>query len=73
MALDKGTFDYMKPSEVQVAAMAELRSAAKDYAVMIEGLVPEGPDRTHCLRLLRTVAMWVNVALTRQPDGAPRL
>jgi hypothetical protein len=66
------TFDYLDPTEDQKAVMNDMREAAADYADAIEEVVPAGPDKTYILRKLREVAMWVNVALTRQPDGAPR-
>jgi hypothetical protein len=52
--------------------MDELRGGAAQYAKLIEIGVPEGPDKTFILRSLRTVAMWVNVAITREDNGAPR-
>lgn len=70
--LDRSTFEYLKPSEEQMLAMAVGRDAARAYASVLEGLLPEGPDKTYVLRSLRTVAMWVNVCLTRHQDGAPR-
>lgn len=72
MALDKGTFDYLTPTDAQVDDMGSLRMAAGVYAGEIDKLVPDGPDKTYLLRKLREVAMWVNVAVTRQPDGSPR-
>ena len=52
--------------------MATMRQASKAYADAIEAFLPDGPDRTYIMRKLREVAMWVNVCLTRQPDGTPR-
>jgi hypothetical protein len=72
MSLDKQTFDYHRPTERQVEMMDELRGGAAQYAKLIEIGVPEGPDKTFILRSLRTVAMWVNVAITREDNGAPR-
>jgi len=66
------TFGYLAPTEDQKAVMSKMREAASAYADDIEEFVPSGPDKTYLLRKLREVAMWVNVALTRQPDGAPR-
>lgn len=66
------TFDYLSPNEKQLAVMEEMRAAAKAYADKIEDVVPDGPDRTYVIRKLREVAMWINVSLTRQPDGSPR-
>lgn len=70
--MHKSTFEYQKPTEEQLEVMSWLREAAATYANAILCRVPEGPDRTYALRKLREVAMWVNVASTRFPDGAPR-
>lgn len=72
MPLHPSTFDYHAPSDDQVAKMALAREAAAHYAAAINELVPEGPDKTYALRHLREVAMWVNVSITREADGAPR-
>ena len=72
MSLHPTTFDYLKPTDEQVQVMAICRGAAKAYAQTLDRLVPEGPDKTYALRKLRELAMWVNVAITRQPDGSPR-
>lgn len=66
------TFEYLQPTEYQMSVMRDLRNCANSYASMIEDNVPDGPDKTYILRKLREVAMWVNVAITRQPDGSPR-
>lgn len=52
--------------------MAACRVAAKEYAETLELELPDGPDKTFILRKLRTVAMWANVAITRNSDGSPR-
>ncbi len=72
MALHPSTFEYIKPSEAQIRTMAFLREAAADYAGYLETLLPDGPDKTYVLRRLREIAMWANVAVTRQADGTPR-
>lgn len=66
------TFEYLRPTEGQMASMERLRAAAKVYAGVLEAELPEGPDKTHVLRLFRGVAMWGNVCVTRHGDGAPR-
>jgi len=71
--MDDTTFDYLRPTEAQLARMHTLRSAAKMYAHTLETHLPDGPDKTYILRELRTVAMWVNVCLTRHADGSPRI
>lgn len=66
------TFGYLAPTDTQKADMEVCRNAAKIYADTIQNLTPDGPDKTYAIRKLREVAMWVNVAITRQPDGSPR-
>jgi hypothetical protein len=72
MEMHSSTFDYLKPTDEQMATMTKARSAAKEYAAAIDALIPDGPDKTYMLRKFRELAMWANVAITRQPDGAPR-
>ena len=66
------TFEYLKPTEDQMALMATMRRASADYASVLQNL-PDGPDKTYIIRKLREVAMWVNIAITRNPDGSPRV
>jgi hypothetical protein len=66
------TFEYLSPTDEQAAKMISARHAAIDYARAMEQLIPDGPDKTYLLRKFREVAMWANIAITRQPDGAPR-
>ena len=72
MALYPGAFEYLQPTEAQRKNMQVVRDAFTDLAETLIMNLPEGPDKTYVLRLLRTTAMWANVALTRQPDGSPR-
>jgi hypothetical protein len=73
MSLHESTFEYLKPTEEQLAAMTAVRAAAKTYADVIDQMLPEGPDKTYIMRAHRSNAMWANVAITRQPDGTPRV
>lgn len=66
------TFEYLKPTDNQVEVMAKMRGEAAQFARAVDALVPDGPDKTYILRKFREVAMWVNIAITRQPDGSPR-
>jgi hypothetical protein len=66
------TFEYLKPTDDQMATMELLREAARDYAHALITYLPEGPDKTHVLRQHRTTAMWANISVTRNPDGSPR-
>jgi len=66
------TYDYLKPTDEQIARMATVRAAAKAYGEILERELPDGPDKTFVIRSHRSNAMWANVAITRQPDGTPR-
>lgn len=70
--LHESTFEYLKPTDEQIATMARLRTAARVYADALDAELPDGPDKTFVLRAHRSNAMWVNVAVTRLPDGTPR-
>lgn len=70
--VDSSTFEYLKPTDKQLVAMAEARAAAKLYSDRLERLLPKSADKTFILRAHRTNAMWVNVCLTRNDDGSPR-
>jgi hypothetical protein len=72
MPLDSTTFEYLKPTDGQLERMTRLREAAKIYAEVLDVELPDGPDKTFILRAHRSNAMWVNVAVTRHADGAPR-
>ena len=66
------TFEYLMPTEEQLAAMKVVREAARFYCDVLEANLPDGPDKTFIIRAHRANAMWVNVAITRNPDGSPR-
>lgn len=66
------TYEYLKPTEEQLAQMARVRAAAKAYNDVLDAELPAGPDKTFVVRAHRSNAMWANVAITRHPDGTPR-
>ena len=72
MTLHTSTFDYLKPTDAQKATMNDLRQRASVYAQAVDAALPDGPDKTFLLRQFREVAMWVNIAVTRNADGSPR-
>lgn len=72
MHMHDSTYGYLKPTEQQLELMSRLREAAKVYGDFLDDNVPEGPDKTYVIRKHRENAMWVNVAVTRLPDGTPR-
>jgi len=72
MTLHESTFNYLKPTERQTFQMQELRDAYKAFADLLQRSLPDGADKTHVLRLIRTAGMWTNIAITREQDGSPR-
>jgi hypothetical protein len=72
MSLHPSTFEYLKPTDAQLDAMAQVRAAAKAYADVLDQVLPEGPDKTFVMRNHRSNTMWANVCITRMPDGTPR-
>jgi len=66
------TFKYLNPTDEQLTKMTIMRGVAAEYASFVDAHLPEGPDKTYILRKFREVAMWVNIAITRNPDGSPR-
>jgi len=70
--LDKSTFDYLQPTDEQKEDMQICRDAARQYGAQLDEIVPDGEDKDFILRSLRTLSMWVNVAITREQDGSPR-
>lgn len=72
MTLHDSTFEYLKPTDDQLVAMSWARGLMAKFAAQLDPLVPDGPDKTYLMRKLREVAMWVNIAITRNADGSPR-
>ena len=66
------TFEYLKPTDEQIAQMATVRNAFAEICGKVLTHVPAGADRTYIIRKLRECGMWANVAITRDADGMPR-
>lgn len=73
MPMHPSTYEYLKPTVEQVACMSRVRAAAKAFNDVLDAELPDGPDKTFAIRAHRQVAMWANIAITRHPDGAPRI
>lgn len=72
MGMNESTYEYLKPTEAQVADMAVVRAAAKVFGDVLDNMLPDGPDKGFAIRTHRQVAMWANIAITRHDDGTPR-
>ena len=70
--LHSSTFEYLKPTDNQLDTMAAVRVEFRKFANVLHVMLPDGADKDHVLRQLRDAAMWANVAITREDDGAPR-
>jgi hypothetical protein len=70
--LDGKAFEYLSPTAGQKEAMDRVRVSTALYASVLENILPPGADKTYVMRKLREIAMWSNVAITRNQDGAPR-
>lgn len=73
MKLHPSTFQYLKPTEFQMSQMSTVRAAVAEFERIVYMAVPDGPDLTYIQRKIREIGMWVNVSITREADGAPRL
>ena len=71
--LHESAFQFLLPTAQQKEDMSQARSAAQLYWDTIHPLIPSGADKTYIARKLRTLAMWVNVSITRNADGSPRI
>lgn len=70
--MHSSAFDYLKPTDQQIAEMELVRRATRSYCEFLENALPDGPDKTYILRKVREAGMWANVAITRHADGTPR-
>ena len=70
--MHSSTYDYLRPTDAQLEKMAKLRSAAAVYGAVLESELEDGPDKTFVIRAHRSNVMWVNTAVTRFANGAPR-
>lgn len=66
------TFQYLKPTDAQVQTMGAVREAFGVFVTFLDEQLPDGADKTYVLRHIREAAMWANVTITRDADGAPR-
>lgn len=66
------TFEYVTPAGDEEQNLSKLNAATKTFAETLDGLLPDGPDKTYALRTLRTVHSWAAMTIMRDPTGKPR-
>lgn len=59
-------FTYHAPSADQVPKYEAIRAHGREFAHVINNLVPDSADKTHALRTLREVVMWANAAIATE-------
>lgn len=71
MAISPAAFEDVTPTAEQQRTLDLMTRLTEEYVKHVDNILPDGPDKTYILRKLRGTAMWINVALTRLPDGTP--
>lgn len=56
-------FEYHAPTLGQLSAYNDLRKGAREFASLINDLVPESADKTSAMRKLRECVMTANAAI----------
>lgn len=62
-------FTYHAPDEDQRVKYEAIRAHAREFAHVINNLVPDSADKTTALRTLRESVMWANAAIATAPVG----
>jgi len=63
-------FTYHAPTQDQIPVYEAIRSHGREFAHVINQLVPDCADKTHAMRTLRDTVMWANAALATSPAPA---
>lgn len=66
-------FRYHEPTDGQVELYNRLRKAAKEFAETIIDCVPNSPDRTAAIRLVREAVMTANAGVALSAFWQTRL
>lgn len=56
-------FTYHAPTGDQAVVYEAIRAHGREFAHIINNLVPDGPDKTVAIRTLREAVMWANAAV----------
>lgn len=64
-------FTYHSPSADQVPKYEAIRAHAREFAHVINNLVPDSADKTTALRTLREAVMWANAAIATELPNPP--
>lgn len=70
--MDQSTFEYAQIDSVatvrQASAHYIITRSAANFAAILDAEVPDGPDKTHLMRLLREMVTSAHLIIARQSD-----
>lgn len=61
-------FVYHKPKENDAMKFVTIRQQAKQFADIINGVVPEGREKSLAITKLEEVVMWANAGIARRGE-----
>lgn len=73
MALHPDAFCATTPTDDQMDTVNRVCKTLATCTRSLEQELPDGPDKTYVIRMMRTVAMWSTTAILRNPDGSSRM
>lgn len=56
-------FTHHPPTEDQIPRYEEIRRHGRQFAICIDSLVPNGPEKKKAMEALREVVMWANAGI----------
>lgn len=61
----ENNFKYHSPKDGQPAKYTELRNTAKEFALLIDELVPDSREKSLAITKLEEAVMWANAGIAR--------
>lgn len=62
-------FTYHAPKEGQLEKYQSLRAKAKEFALLIDALCPDGREKSIAFTQLESTTFWANAAIARSLNG----
>jgi hypothetical protein len=62
-------FTYHPPKDDQIASYTTIRKFAKEYAMLINELVPDSREKSLAITRIEESVMWANAGIARKDDG----
>jgi hypothetical protein len=61
----ENNFSYHAPKDDQPEKFVKIRDTAKEFAYLLEELVPHSEEKTEALKNLQQVVFWANAGIVR--------